>query len=414
MARTLKILHLANHKSTNIGNGALILGLENTLEEDCANPVTFTAEPWDDYTIPDGPKRFGRRFVELCNQGFDCLLVGAAVTMDGAARYPETGMRFNLELGLWDEIMPPIIFYGISYRTWKFAPYHHLEQLGRTIRFALSNHKVWFSVRNDGTKDWLENTFSLPVGTIREVPDPAIFVTTRALQTPLIESGAPNIAVSLNDEDAEQRFGRTDVPELRRTLYGLLPARKRKWGREKLAKPQKRRKIFLEQLASVLDDLAGSTEANIVLCPHHHEDYQMIADLTRLATSRLKHQVLTGNWLPKARQAAAFYDFYNQVDLVLAMRVHAMSPSIGLGTPTIALCSQSRMTNFMQRANLGEFALDIFAPSFAQDLNRLAVDMLRSPKEYRNRLAAAVAGLREQARSAHREIEELILAKSKP
>ena len=170
----------------------------------------------------------------------------------------------------------------------------------------------------------------------------------------------------------------------------------------------------MKQLAAVLDDLAESTEASIVLCPHHHEDYQMIADLNRLASSRLKHQVLTGNWLPKATQAAIFYDFYRQVDLVLAMRVHAMSPSIGLGTPTIALSSQSRITDFMRRADLGEFALDIFAPSFAQDLNRLATDMLRSPKEYRDRIAAAVAGLREQARSANREIEELILAKSKP
>lgn len=414
MATPLRILHLANHKSTNIGNGALIYGLESTLQEDFSHALAFTPEAWDDYTIPDAPKRFDRSFVEKCGQGVDCLLVGAAVTMDGAARYPQTGMRFNLDLDRWNEIACPIVFYGISYRTWQNAPYHHLEQLGRTIRFALSSDNVWFSVRNDGTKDWLERNFDLPPGSIREVPDPAIFIKTSSWECPLIDPDVPNIAVSLNDEDAKQRFGEKDVPELRRILHGLLPVKRQKRASNKLTKHKKRRKIFLEQLAEALDHISRSTNANIILCPHHLEDYQMVADLARMASSRLKHQVLITNCLPKAAQAAAFYHLYTQMDLVLAMRVHAMSPSLGLGTPTVVLSSQSRMTDFMQRANLPELALDIFSPSFGQDLARLAADILQSPERYRDRIREAVAVQREQARSANREVEDFIMAKRQP
>ena len=413
MARPLKILHLANHKSTNIGNGALIAGLERVLTEDFETPLEFTAEPWDDYTIPDASKRFGRSFVELCH-GHDCLLVGAAVTMDGYERYPKTGMRFHLDLDLWDEIRCPIVFYGISHRTWRGAPYHHLEQLGRTIRFALEHHRVWFSVRNDGTREWLENQFGLPSDAIREVPDPATFVPTRPMEWPLLRPSGPNIAVSLNDEDVEQRFARADVSRVRRAFLERLPRKRRKRALAKLSGHEKRRRSFLESLAEVLDQLAKQHDANVILCPHHLEDHQMVADLGRRAPSRLKHQVLTANWLPRADQAPVFYDLYRRVDLVCAMRIHAMSPALGLGTPTIALSSQSRITSFMERTELSKLCLDIFSPSFARDLGSLAGEILESPDVYRERIRKAMTQLRDEARAANHEVERFILEKQKP
>lgn len=409
MAGPLRILHLANHKSTNIGNGALILGLERTLTEDFETPVAFTGEAWDDYTIPGATKRFDHSFVEKCNQGFDCLLIGAAVTMDGAKRYSATGMRFDLDLTLWDKIRCPIVFYGISHRTWSNRPYHHLERLGQTIRFALSHDRVFFSVRNDGTREWLESTFQLSAGTIREVPDPALFVGTEAMPNPHIDADVPTIAVSLNDEDAPQRFGQAVLPAPQRALIQLLPERRRRRVWERLARHKQRRKAFLRTLAAVLDELHRSSGANIVLCPHHLEDYAMVADLGRLATSHLKHQVLTSYWLPKAVHAKLFYSLYTQVDMVWAMRVHALTPSLGLGTPTIALSSQSRLSEFMRRADLEDLSLDIFSPSFAQDLQRLAAEVLKSPRAYRERIRAAVARFREDTRATNREIEEFVL-----
>ena len=70
----LRFLHLANHHSTNIGNGALIFGTERVLREDLGSDIEFIPVPWDDYTF--GLKEFDRKFVDLVNDTSDCLLVG--------------------------------------------------------------------------------------------------------------------------------------------------------------------------------------------------------------------------------------------------------------------------------------------------------------------------------------------------
>ena len=77
----LKLLHLANSHSTNLGNGALILGTERVLGEDLGEdlgrPVAWTREPWDDYTFD--LRTFDRAFVDRVNRETDGLIVGGAV-----------------------------------------------------------------------------------------------------------------------------------------------------------------------------------------------------------------------------------------------------------------------------------------------------------------------------------------------
>ena len=46
----LTFMHLANHGARNIGNAALILGLERVLREDLPGDVEFLREPWDLYS----------------------------------------------------------------------------------------------------------------------------------------------------------------------------------------------------------------------------------------------------------------------------------------------------------------------------------------------------------------------------
>jgi hypothetical protein len=47
----LRLVHLANFNSTNIGNGALANGLELVLEEDFSHAIKWTRLPWDDFTF---------------------------------------------------------------------------------------------------------------------------------------------------------------------------------------------------------------------------------------------------------------------------------------------------------------------------------------------------------------------------
>ena len=66
MKNKLKLIHLANFNSTNIGNGALIKGLENIFSEDFGKEIDWICEAWDDYTF--GFKDFDEEFVKFVNQ----------------------------------------------------------------------------------------------------------------------------------------------------------------------------------------------------------------------------------------------------------------------------------------------------------------------------------------------------------
>ena len=85
----LTFMHLANHGARNIGNAALIFGLERVLREDLPGDVEFVREPWDLYSRR--VRRFDASFVERVNAECDALLVGAAVTFDGGTSYANTG-----------------------------------------------------------------------------------------------------------------------------------------------------------------------------------------------------------------------------------------------------------------------------------------------------------------------------------
>jgi polysaccharide pyruvyl transferase WcaK-like protein len=404
----LQVLHLANHSSTNIGNGALISGVESTLREDFTTPLSFLHEPWDDYTIPDAPKHFGQQFVELCRNK-DFLIVGAAVTMVGSPQHSQAGMRFDLPLELWDRIECPLIFYGLSYRTWATQTYHHKEKLRAAIHYALENERCLFSVRNDGTRAWLSQLLGMDYGGIHEVPDPALFVETDARAAPWhLEQGRINIAVSLNDEDRKHRFMAKPSTLGHRVAASLHPSR---GVRRRMRLAGDKRHIFVQRMADVLDRLAQSHPVQIILCPHHHEDFRMIADFFERCSSRLKHQIAIVNGLPKATYARQFYNFYRNVDLTLAMRVHSMTPSIGLQTPTLALCSQPRMFDFMKDAGLDAYALDIFAEDFAERLWAACEGVIADPDHAREDMRRATTAMRRRTREFNLLVQRLVCGK---
>jgi len=98
MAQQLNLIHLANLNSTNIGNGALIYGLERIVNEDFPVKINWHREPWDDYTFEF--KDFDQSFVDLVNMS-DGLFVGGAVAIHGRRYVRNAGMRFDLPAHLW-------------------------------------------------------------------------------------------------------------------------------------------------------------------------------------------------------------------------------------------------------------------------------------------------------------------------
>jgi hypothetical protein len=391
----MRLMHLANHRSTNIGNAALVLGTERVLREDLEEEPVFVREPWDHYSR--GLLRFDEDFVERVN-GCDALLVGAAVTFDGRFRFAETGMRFDLPLHLWDRIEGPIVFYGLSNRAWARKPYHHVERLREAVEYAVGSERILFSVRNDGTKEWLESLLGLRSDRILVVPDPAVYVPVEDSWHPELDGAAVNLVLSLNREDDLYRWGGGPEDEATWTRRAERAGTFVRGTRlDRLAyRPawQRARERFLDDLAGALVRLAGEVDLNLVLCPHTVGDHAMTVELLRRLPDSIHERAPFASTGLATERGPYFYDLYAKADAAISMRIHSMNPSVGLGTPLVPLVSQDRMTAFMADAGLGDLCLNVHDPALDERVLEAVRTALQDPGPLRERLAAAKAALR--------------------
>jgi polysaccharide pyruvyl transferase WcaK-like protein len=383
--KTLKLMHLANFNSTNIGNGALIRGLETTLEEDSPISIEWQREPWDDYTF--GLVDFDKKFVEKVNAS-DGLIVGGAVTFNGRDYNNQTGSRFELPHELWSKIIKPVIFYGLSYRHWQGQTYHHLDKLRLTIEKILSSEHMILSVRNDGTRTWLKEFVGIESNKIVEIPDSAVFVPTKdeEYHSEIFED-VKNIMLSFNDEDAPNRFDHT------------------------LSKPDfsnHSRDYIIDELVHSSEQLAENYNVNLILCPHYFDDYRMMSEFIERIQPRIAHQRMVSTGLCRVKDTDFFYGRYKKADLSISMRVHSMSPCIGLGTPMIAYTTQNRMTDFLERIGLKDLSVDAFELSSGSSLYNKAKFALDNSQSVRQRFSQVRESLREETRKFHEQIFQLL------
>ncbi len=372
----MKLLHLANFNSTNVGNGALIDGLESTLAADSPSDLQWQREAWDDYTFQ--LRDFDAAFVDRVNQS-DGLIVGGAVTFNGRDYNHRTGSRFELPFELWDELKKPLIFYGLSYRHWPGQTYHHLDRLRSFIDKILKHPRMLLTVRNDGTRDWLAGLLDIDCKAVQEVPDTGLYV--RPENSPhddVLKPDRKNILIAFNDEDSEFRF-------------------------QHLSREQ-----LLESVAQSVIQLAGDFDLNLVLCPHYFDDLRMISDFIQHLPPRLLHQSTITTGITRSTDCRAFYGRYQRADLVIAMRVHAMSPCIGMGAAMIPLLSQDRMSDFLTVTGLGDHGLEVSDHDLPARLVERASALLQDSQTTRDEFRSATAQCREATRAFHEQIFQLL------
>jgi polysaccharide pyruvyl transferase WcaK-like protein len=376
----MKLLHLANWNSTNIGNGALVFGTERVLREDIEADMQFTPEPWDEYVIENtpGPRAFDERFVDTVN-AHDGLLVGGAVTFNGRAPLNEAGMRFNLPLSLWPQIKKPVIFYGNSYRFWPGQTYHNLEKLRETLQYIVETPTIFFGVRNDGTKQFLESLLDMQSDKIVEVPDPGMYVPAEDHDYPELSPSKKNVLISLNNEDEEGRF-----PDA-----------------------QKKQR-FVQAMANTMEQLATEFDIQFILCPHYFDDYKIMSELIDVLPPKIVHQSTISTGLLPVSQAPYFYGRYAKADLALSMRIHSLSPSIGLGIPVVPLVSQTRVSDFLKEIGLHDLAVDVFEESIEEDLYTKTRYALENRSTIATKVQQAATLSRERTKEVNQTIQTLL------
>jgi polysaccharide pyruvyl transferase WcaK-like protein len=375
----IRLIHLANYGSTNIGNGALIQGTERVVSEDFPCDVEWIPAAWDDYTF--GHATFDQQFVDLVNS-HDGLWVNGAVALNGREYLRHTGSRLDLPLELWPEIRKPVIVHGISHRHWKGQTYHHLAQLRALVDHLTTHPLRRMAVRNDGTHAWLVNLLNLnaaQAAKIKTIPDPALFVVPDSSRSyPELSADRPNILISLNDEDTETRYPDSEA-----------------------------RGRIIRGLAKTAQALHDEWNTRIVLVPHYFDDFRMLSDFIETCSPAFAHQQVVSTGLLKVDAAGEFYGRYAQADLAISMRVHSMSPAIGMGVPVVPLVSQDRMWSFLREADLADLAVDAFAGDFPSQLLTLARTALQEPAALRQRLQQATARMRQQMQTFNQETATL-------
>lgn len=371
----LKLGHLINGRSANVGNGALTTGTEGVLGEDLGTPITWQREAWDDFSF--GLRPFDQSFVDWANSQ-DGLIVGGAVALNGRRHYAHAGMRFDLPHELWSKFRKPVVFYGLSYRVWPGQTYEHADKLRDAFSAILSNDKMILALRNDGTREWLARDLGIDDPRICEVPDPGMF--TEAEQQgpyPEFKADRPNILVALNDEDRADRFG---TPE--------------------------RREQVMRNIARALCKIVEQRHANIILVPHYFDDYRAIADVIDFSTPHLAHQNMTGVGLARVEGTKRFYGRYLMADAVMSMRVHSISPCIGLGAPMIPVSTQDRITDYLGKLHLDDLVLDAFSPDLDEKLAAALAWALDNKAQLSARYRAAREAMRAQSRAFNMKVKE--------
>jgi len=404
MAKNLKLIHLANCNSTNIGNGALITGLEKLISEDFKAEIEWVREAWDDYTF--GIKYFNEQFVDLVNHS-NGLIINGAITIHGREYLRETGMRFELPLSLVKKVKKPIVFYGISYRHFHGQVFHHAETLRKTFRDLTEFPNVLMGVRNDGTRIWLEKTLKLDPKTltkIYEIPDTGVFTYAKSGQYPEILDERKVIIFAPNDEDVIWRYGNGNVHHVKKTGYELLDATVKE--HQDYSWKENRRKL-IDNIKLALTRLLQETEGQLLLVPHYLDDYKFITDLVDSLEPQVAHQSSIATGLMRVQGTEYFYGRYQRADLAISMRVHSMSPCIGLGVPMIPLITQPRMWDFLKITGLEDLGQDAFSDNLGQELIDSAMRVLKNPQERIDKFRKARTEMREIARLINARIEKM-------
>ncbi len=212
------------------------------------------------------------------------------------------------------------------------------------------------------------------------MPDSAVFVRAAASEYPEIVDGVRNVIVSFNDEDAAHRYAGSD----------------------------RTRGAVVESIVSVLEKLAERFPINIILCPHYFDDFRMMSAFIERIKPRLAHQNMVATGLCRVKDTSYFYGRYMKADLAISMRVHSMSPCIGLGVPMVALTTQDRMSDFIARLGLQGQAVDAFDADAGSKLYDKALHTLEHGAEVRQAFARARTSLREQTRAFHQRLDTLL------
>ena len=211
---SIKIWHIATH-TANIGDGALVNGIQTTLKQDLEEEIQFHNDCLMYYENYWGNKKYDQELVDQINEEADLLIIGGGGMMDGRRSRKHTGIGFDLPLNLFEQIKIPIVFYALGFNLFKGQFFWNKPALVKLLQFAARRKDCLFSVRNDLSQKRLQELVGVDTARcVIEIPDPGLYVETKPTHHAEFSESNPNILIQLAGDNTSARYNQSTVARL--------------------------------------------------------------------------------------------------------------------------------------------------------------------------------------------------------
>jgi polysaccharide pyruvyl transferase WcaK-like protein len=391
MGRNVKtVVHIAMH-TTNIGDGALVKGIQTTLPTDTDTEMMFIDHCITDFLSYRNHK-FDNKYVEWLNSNADLLLIGGGGLISS---------KYSLKLLKPDvlaKVQLPIVVYAVGHNLFYKQTFKHASALSLLIT-QIRDLGGLFSVRNDGSLQRLRTDIGASAAeSVLEVPDPGLFLPVETMFHPQIRPGQCNIVLQLAGDFLDNRFSANS-----RWLSPLQSKDHRKRAGE----------VWLK-IANVCNKVSAKHDVNFILAPHLHSDLNATADFVS-ATRRIpNYKTIAGSRLEVAgifrgaRRASGYFDLYRQADLVIGMRGHSLIVAVGVGTPCVGIISHPKIEGFLKDCGLEKWSTHVADEDIEISLLEKISCLMDDSSEWRGLREIALERMVQMRTSFHRAINGLM------
>lgn len=389
----MRFAHIASH-TTNIGDGALIQGIQTILPLDLGKPIEFVNEDIWDFRFYKS-RDFDTRYVQWLNDNVDLLLIG------GGGMISQNGFSLPLKPDTFNLLSVPVVVYGVGHNLFRGEKLRRPEDLYNLIRVINKNGGL-FSVRNDGSYSRLEKDLDkILTQDVFEIPDPGFYTPIVPVNSPVIRPEKINILLQLAGDGISNRFLSNSIKNNFLSKFSIT--------KKDLTKS------FLLSVAKALFRLSKDYPINIILTPHILKDYgvfsQFISIADQISTPRkffTRGLMESVGVVRGSENASKFFDYYRQADLVIGMRGHSSIVAVGQRTPFVGLVSHEKISGFMDECNMGEWAIQIDDPQVEEKLYMKAKALIENPQPWYDLQLKAVQKFEMQRKTFHEKIGKLL------
>lgn len=390
------IVHIASH-TTNIGDGALVRGIQSTLPEDIAVQIEFINHCLTDFFTYD-KLRFDQEYVDWINDNADMLLIG------GGGFITAEGFSLQFDLDLLQKIRVPIVVYAIGYNLFFGEALENASAISILIT-RIRELGGLFSLRNDGSVERLQKDVGSAVAeSVREIPDPGLFVPATPMVHPQIRGGKRNIVLQLAGDKLTNRLisgGKSSV------AFGAPQTKRQK-------KNISQSDFVCDAIANVCNKVGMTPDINFVIAPHIYSDLDITKNFVSAARKISAPRYLAGSRLEIAgvlrgtQHASGYFDLYRQADFVIGMRGHSMIVSVGVGTPCVGVVSHPKVEGFLKDCCLEKWSTNVVDANFEDSLFEKISMLLDDSSEWRTLRAIAVEKMVQTRKQFHSDIKALL------